>query len=175
MIEPCAEFIESIIWDKNPIPCVRLLNHAGKHQAFKPNEGSSPVTYMDIRWDEDDGDMAYMDSPVLWNECDTCGILIRDEPVRCDDCLLEDRIHDIVSKYQNELIVVNGTLILEKEKISKNMTIQRTVLWLDKTKPPLVSSYLHNVSGPLPKKYRVALPDNAKIKETKTSGFNLVA
>lgn len=160
----CTEIIDSVLWGRESFSCIRPKNHLGNHQVFNPNPGSFPVTYKNICWNSDDGITAYLTSPRLWNECDDCGILILDKTERCDDCLLEDRIHEIVSKYSSEMIIMDGSISVELEKIPKNKNAEYIVIWHDKTKPPLISSYLQNVTGPMPKRYRQALPDNARIQ-----------
>lgn len=160
----CTEIMDSILWGGNRISCARPESHLGKHQAFKANFGSHPVNYMNICWNDEDGATTYLTCPLLWNECDDCGILILDKTEKCDDCLLEERIHEIVTKHYSEMIIVDGMISIELEKVPKNRNAEYTVIWHDETKPPLTSSYLQNVTGPMPKRYRDALPDNARIQ-----------
>lgn len=170
----CQVILDDVILGSTNTPCSREINHAGKHQAFKLNENSYPQTYKNFRWDEEDRASVYLTSPALWNECGRCGILILDKDVQCDDCNLEDCIHALIEEHGTDVIIVNGAIFIEEEKAKSNQKISMTVFWNDKNKRPLVSSYLQNVTGSMPKRYREALPDNATMVETsKTDIFPL--
>lgn len=158
---PCNGSLVSILWDKDSIECIREDGHLGKHQAFRPNP-EFPGYSFSITWDEDEHG-AFLRSPDLWNECDSCVILIQGTSSQCDDCLLEDRIHDIVKRYSDDMIICDGNIYIDQEHTAKNRKVDLKVSWLDKEKKSMVSAYLLNVTGPMPKKYREALPDNACI------------
>lgn len=166
MTELCQGILDNHFIYAENVPCSREHNHAGKHQAFKPNLGSVPLTYMNYRWEDGDGGSVHLTSPQLWNECSHCGILILEDSVQCDDCNLEDRIHELVEKHYSGMVIFNGSIFLEEEKTKSNQGISLTVFWNDKNRKRLISSYLKNMTGPMPQKYRDALPDNAKIVET---------
>ena len=164
----CKVTLNSMLREIKDLPCIREEDHIGKHQNFLPNP-EFPSHYFNIYWNEEDGETVFLKSPPLWNECKDCGISILDEASACDDCLLEDRIHEIVKTYGSKIIITEGNILVED--FTEPSKVLQTVIWLDKTKEPFVSGHLINMTGRMPKRYRDALPDNAFIKVTEPPEF----
>lgn len=159
MAEKCIGERFAPPWTPEVIYCDRDTGHIGKHQNFS-RKSSQTFPYTEVVWDSKGATTKHCLTSKYWNECDECNILIPDDATHCGICTSWKKVLDMPKENH---IIIDRILFLVNPKSMPEGREELTVLWLDHSRPALVSEAIYRFSD-IPEYYQEALPDNAKFK-----------